>query len=208
MQNSLKTQNLVIVFKDHLNNYLMRAVIGISGASGAIYGVKLIDVLNKKGIDVYTIITKNGLEILRSECGENIISKLKISSKGFYHEEEWSAPMASSSWVFDFMIIAPCSVKTLAAISHGLSINLLIRAALNAIRMGKKLVLVIRETPLSVFDLENALKVAKVGVTILPASPGFYHNPKDIDDLINFIVGKVLDVLDIDHNLYKRWGED
>ncbi len=185
----------------------MRVVVGICGASGVIYGVRLIEVLKNLGHEVYVVVTRNGLKVLELECGRNIINRLKELSSGFYGDDDWGSPLVSSSWIFDCMVIAPCSMKTLAAISHGYSHNVLVRAAINALRLGKKLVLVLRETPLSVFDLENALRVARAGAVVLPASPAFYHEPKSISDMVDFVVGKVLDVLGIEHKLYKRWRE-
>ncbi len=183
----------------------MKIIVGICGASGVIYGVKLIEVLRNLGNEVYVVVTKNALRVLRLECGDKVIEILKDASTEFYDEDDWRSPIVSSSWIFDSMVVAPCSLKTLAAISHGFAHNVLVRAAINALRMNKKLVLVIRETPWSIIDLENALKAAKAGAIILPACPAFYHEPKTIDDMVNFIVGKVLDVLNIKHELYKRW---
>ncbi len=122
-----------------------------------------------------------------------------------YWSDEIDAPYASSSRVADAMIIAPCSMRTLAAIAHGIPDNLVTRAALAHLRLRRPLVLVVRETPLGLAEIRNMLRAAENGAVILPASPGFYTKPRSVDEMVDFVAGKVLDALGIEHNLYRRW---
>lgn len=197
--------------------------IAITGASGSIYGVRLLEYLLKKGYKVYLTITKEGAFILKEEIGfdwrgseKDVEKKIKRDLKvGAYHdkplqffdEENLSAPISSGSKNVDAMVIIPCSMKTLSGIAQGYANNLVERAADVMIKEGRTLVLVPRETPLSPIHLRNMLGLSEIGVKIIPAMPGFYHKPKKIDDLVNFIVGKVLDSLGIENNLYKRWKD-
>ncbi len=181
----------------------MKVIIAITGASGAIYGMRLIRVLNEKGLDVSCIISNAAHKVL--ECESQPAKSVKGWDKGCYNENEIEAPFSSGSARADAMVVAPCSMKTLSAIASGLSSNLITRSADVMIKEKKRLVLVPRETPLSPIHLENMLKLSKIGVTILPAMPGFYHKPEKIEDLIDFIVGKILDSLDIENSLYGRW---
>ena len=177
----------------------MRIVLAITGASGIIYGLRLAQAL--KGHELFVIVSKGAREVARYEG-------VKIPKFGKeFDESDLSAPIASGSYKFDGMIVAPCSMKTLAGIAHGYSDNLVVRAADVAIKERRKLVLVPRETPLSPIHLENMLKLSRIGVDILPACPGFYHNPKKVGDLVDFVVGKALDRLGIENELFKRWGK-
>ncbi len=181
----------------------MKVIIAITGASGAIYGMRLIQVLKEKGLDVSCIISNAAHKVL--ECESKPAKPVKGRDKGCYDESEIEAPFSSGSAKADAMVVAPCSMKTLSAIANGLSSNLITRSADVMIKEKKRLVLVPRETPLSPIHLENMLKLSRIGVTILPAMPGFYHKPEKIEDLIDFIVGKILDSLDIENSLYGRW---
>ncbi len=182
----------------------MRLIIGMSGASGVIYGVRLLEVLKNLNIETHLIMTTAAKETLRLETDYQIHEVESLASKS-YSINDIAAPMASGSFKFDAMIIVPCSMKTLAGIATGYTSNLLLRAADVALKERRPLILVIRETPLTIIHIRNMLIAAKAGAIILPAMPGFYHNPKTIQDMIDFIVGKILDQLGIEHNLYQRW---
>ena len=185
---------------------LTRIIVGISGASGIIYGVRLLEVLKKLGVETHLVITEDAERTLALETDYDI-NYVKSLANRAYDIRDMAALIASGSFRVEGMAVVPCSMKTLAGIALGYSENLLLRAAAVCIKEGRKLVLVPRETPLSPICLENMLKLAQIGVCILPASPPFYSRPKNIDDLVNHIVGRVLDIFGIKHQLYKRWGE-
>ncbi len=156
------------------------------------------------------IATKAAQQVALHEEGVDLADALRGLGARLYWEDEIDAPYASSSRAVDAMVVAPCSMRTLAAIAAGLSDNLVTRAALAHLRLGRRLVLVVRETPLGVAELRNMLRAAEYGAVILPAAPGFYHRPRTVGDMVDFVVGKILDVLGIEHGLYSRWrsGED
>jgi flavin prenyltransferase len=185
----------------------MRLVVGITGASGSIYGVCLLKSLHQLGIETHLIISKMGERVVEHECGLKL-EDLKVYCHSIHDIDDMFAPVASGSYKTQGMIIIPCSMKTLGAISNGYSDNLIARSADVTLKEGRKLVIVPRETPLSQIHLENLLKLSRMGAKVLPASPGFYHHPQSIADLVAIMVGKTLDMFDIDHNLYQRWGED
>ena len=187
-------------------------VIGITGASGSIYGVRLIHELVSRKHHVDVVITNAGKKVMEEELGisgSEEIKKLLVSPKNvqirIWENDDFSAPFMSGSNAYEAVIIIPCSVGKLAAIANGISGNLLERTADVALKEKMPLLLVIRETPLSLIHLENMVKVVKAGAQVLPAMPAFYHHPKTIDDMVNFIVGKVLNLLRIEHNLLKGW---
>lgn len=182
----------------------MKLVVGISGASGMVYALAFIKVLKEKGVETHLMISRPAELVIEAELGLKKEDFFAYAAKN-YDIGDISAPIASGSQKFDAMVIIPCSMASIAAISQGYCDNLMLRAADISIKEGRKLILVPRETPLSPIHLENMLKLAKLGVHVVPASPGFYHKPKKIEDLVDFIVGRILDVLGIEHQLYQRW---
>ncbi|MFQ6088974.1 MAG: UbiX family flavin prenyltransferase [Candidatus Methanofastidiosia archaeon] len=180
----------------------MKIVLGITGASGVIYGVRLLEELREN--EVHLIISEAGKLILKNETNYDL-SKLENSCKS-YKNNDLEAPPASGSFLFDAFVVCPCSANTLSKIANGISDNLITRIASVALKEKRELVLVLRETPLSQVHLENMLKLSKLGVCILPAMPGFYHSPKTLDDLVDFVVGKILDFLGIENEKFRRWG--
>jgi 4-hydroxy-3-polyprenylbenzoate decarboxylase len=182
----------------------LRVVLGISGASGIVYGVRLAQELVKSGVSLTIIVSDAARKVSASEMAEALTVLPKQARVLGEHEIE--ADVSSGSTKFDATVICPCSMKTVSAIANGYADNLISRNADVALKEHRRLVLVVRETPLSAIHLENMLKLARLGVVILPASPGFYHNPKSIDDLVNHVVGKIMDALGIESNLFKRWA--
>ena len=189
-----------------------KIVIGVTGASGSIYAKRLVEVLLKKEYFIHLISTHEGKKVFEYEMKLDFNEWVGDLEKEYSHLrveniENLFAGISSGSYPYDAMIILPCSMGTLAEISMGLGKNLLTRVADVAIKEKRKLVIVPRETPLSAIHLENMLRLAKLGVTILPAMPGFYHHPKTIDKVVDFIIGKVLDHLHISNNLFKKWED-
>jgi 4-hydroxy-3-polyprenylbenzoate decarboxylase len=198
-----------------------RWVLGISGASGAVYGVRLLEVLSRMGSGVDLILSDAGRIVIREEMGVDLPEAGATSSEilgkelnidhsdiRFYKNNDFETPVASGSFPARGMVIAPCSMGTLAAIAHGLADNLIRRAADVMIKQRRPLILLARETPLSTIHLENMLKLSRLGVVILPPIPAFYPKPESIDEMVDFVVGRVLDVMEIDHTLYRRWKEE
>lgn len=191
---------------------MKKIVIGITGASGSIYAKRMIEVLVQQGIQVHVIATEKGKQVFKYELNLNLAQWIKELSESYSNvklenNQNLFAGVASGSYGFDAVVILPCSMGTLAEISHGLSRNLLTRAADVALKEGRKLVIVPRETPFNIIHLENMTRLSKVGATIIPAMPGFYHHPQTMEDLINFVVGKVLSYLNIEHNLFESWED-
>ncbi len=182
----------------------MRLVVAISGGSGVVYAIRLLEVLHTLKIDTHLVVSRWARECIRLECNASINYLASLANK-VYDNDDLASPISSGSFKTDGMIIIPCSMKTLASIANGYDDNLITRAASVSMKEGRKLVLVPRETPLTAIHLENMLKLARLGVVILPAMPGFYHKPKSIDDLLNHIVGKILDQFNIEHEIFKRW---
>lgn len=200
---------------DRIESVKQRWVIGITGASGSVYGVRLCQFLLARGDRVHLIITDAGWRVLSEELGWNAAKRRDTLDKQFsnyegtyeYHPiQDIGASIASGSFRTDGMVIAPCSMGTLASIAHGMSDNLLERAADVMIKEKRKLIIVPRETPLHGIHLENMLKLDRHGVTLIPAMPAFYFKPKTIDDLVDFVVGRILDSMNVDHQLFQRWG--
>ncbi|MDH7555987.1 MAG: UbiX family flavin prenyltransferase [Candidatus Methanosuratincola sp.] len=184
----------------------MRAVVGITGATGTIYGYRLLQKLKEHGIETAIVISDYATKILEMEDGKSVADLTEFGE--VYSSSDLMAPTASGSYKFDAMVIVPCTMKTLAEIANGLSSNLISRTADVALKERRKLILVTRETPLSLVHIKNMLKATSAGAVVLPASPGFYHKPKTIEDLVDYVVGKVLDQLGIEHELFRRWGAE
>jgi len=184
----------------------VRLIVAITGASGVVYGKRLLEVLREKDVETHLIISKAAEKVIKHELKMAKEHMEKLADH-FYDSDDWSAPIVSGSFKTDGMIIIPCSMKTLAGIAHGYSDNLVSRAADVTLKEKRKLILVPRETPLNVVHLRNMTALAELGVMIVPAMPAYYNKPEDIDDLVNFVVGRVLDLLGIEHTLYKSWRE-
>ena len=182
----------------------MKVLLSIGGASGSIYGIRLFEELKKSKAQTHLIVSDGAKKILEHETSYKF-KDLKKKSDFYYDNNDMFAGPASGSFQMDAMVVAPCSMKTLSAIANGYGDTLTSRAAMCFLKEEKKLILVIRETPLDLASIENMKKAKLAGTTILPAMPGFYHKPKKIDDLVDFIVGKTLDQLKIKHSLFKRW---
>jgi len=183
----------------------MEIVIGISGASGVQYGIRLLQVLCTMNTKTHLVITKAAKQIIRIETDLSVPEVENLASN-VYSENEFTAPIASGSHRFDGMVVAPCSMKTLGSIANGISDTLLTRTADVCLKEGRKLILMTRETPLSQIHLENMLKLQQAGAVVLPACPAFYSRPGTVDELIDFMVGRTLDLLGIKNELYRRWG--
>lgn len=191
---------------------MKKMVVGITGASGSVYAVRLIEELLQRGIYLHIICTDNGRKVMQYETGLDIAEWVQELGKKYTHVrledvDNLFSTVASGSSRFDAVIILPCSMATLAEISSGIGKNLLCRAADVALKENRQLIIVPRETPLNAIHLENMLKLSRLGAAILPAMPGFYHQPQTMDDLINFVVGKIMDYLAIDNQLFKKWEE-
>lgn len=199
---------------------MKKYILAITGASSSIFGIKLLEELLKTS-EVHLVISANTFPIIKAETGidwsyeesselkkrESIIRGHFNTDRLFFYEDNYMwAPIASGSFKTDGMLIVPCSMKTLSGIANGYANNLIERAADVTIKEGRPLLLSPREMPFSAIHLENMLKLARLGVKIAPPVPAFYHNPKSIDDIVDFVVGKILDSLDIENYLFKRWN--
>lgn len=196
-----------------------RWAVGITGASGAIYGVRLIEELLKAGCEVGLVISDAGWRVLKEELGWDAARRQDSIRRAFgeaaddgrlrlYPSGDIGANIASGSYRMQGMVIVPCSMGTLSAVAHGSSDNLMTRAADVMLKEGRRLLLVPRETPLHAIHLENMLKLSRLGVSIVPAMPAFYYGPRSMEDLIDFLVGKLLDLMGFEHDLFRRWGDD
>lgn len=194
-------------------------VVAITGASGSVYGLRLVREILRSGERVSLVITSAGRQVLNHETGLDWSADIKqqrhqvqeyfasIAVDCMAIDDFWESA-ASGSAAADGMIVVPCSMGTIGRIAAGLSGNLLERAADVMLKERHPLVLVPRETPFNTLHLENLLRLSRAGAVVLPAMPGFYHAPETIDDLVDFVVGKVLDQLDIEHSLFTRWGKN
>ncbi|MDH5544476.1 MAG: UbiX family flavin prenyltransferase [Gammaproteobacteria bacterium] len=201
-----------------MNNY-QRITVALTGASGAAYGLRLLECLVQSKKQIYVLISSPARVVLATETDIHLPSQAKevanVLTQRFnasenqiqvFNKDQWMSPVASGSNAADAMVVCPCSTGTLSAISCGASRSLIERAADVMLKEGRKLILVPRETPYSAIHLENMLKLSKLGVTILPASPGFYHKPESVADVVDFVVARILDQLHIDQTLAPRWG--
>ncbi|GAB6944991.1 UbiX family flavin prenyltransferase [Vulcanisaeta sp. JCM 14467] len=186
---------------------MRRIIVGITGASGVIYGVRFLEMVKRYAGDseVHLVVSNTAIDILRYETELDKGSLLKLADK-VYTEDELGAPIASGSFKHDGMVVIPCSMKTLASIAHGITDNLITRAADVTLKERRRLILVIRETPLNLIHIKNMELVTLAGAIVMPAAPAFYNRPRTIDDMVNFIVGRVLDLLGIENDLYRRWS--
>ena len=177
----------------------MRILVAITGASGIIYGARLAEVLRASTRGVFVVASAGAKKVAESE-GSSLPST-------DFEEFDFSSPFASGSNAADAMIICPCSLKTLGEIANGVGSSLITRAAEVCLKERKKLVLVVRETPYSLIAIKNMELVTLAGGIVLPASPGFYHKPKTVSDMVDFVVGKALDAAGVPNRLFKRWGK-
>ncbi len=194
--------------------------LAITGASGSCYGLRLLECLLGAGREVQLMISGAAQVVIPVETdlvlpslpedAESVLTERYRAAAGqlrVFGREQWGAPVASGSNAPEAMVVAPCSTGTLSAIANGASDNLIERAADVALKERRKLILMVRETPLSAIHLENMLKLSRLGVVIMPASPGFYQRPGTVNELVDFMVARVLDQLAIEHQLTRRWGE-
>ena len=194
--------------------------VALTGASGAQYGLRLIEALVSAGHEVWVMISKAAHLVIATETEASLPPRPALLAEALserfsaaegqircFGREDWMAPVASGSGASSAMVICPCSTGTLSAVACGASNNLIERAADVALKERRRLVLVPRETPFSAIHLEHMLSLTRMGAVVLPAAPGFYHQPQSIDDLIDFIVARILNQLGIDHQLMPRWGE-
>ena len=182
----------------------VRLVLGISGASGAVYGIRALQVLHEMGVETHLVLTKAALDTIRLETDYRKAEVEKLATKA-YRIDDMTSRISSGSYHTDGMVVIPCSMKTLGGIASGYSDNLLLRAADVTLKERRPLVLVVRETPLSLIHLENMVTVTKAGAIVLPAMPAFYGRPKTVEAIVDQVVGKSLDVLGIGHDLSKGW---
>jgi len=193
--------------------------VAITGASGTQYGLRLLECLVQAGVRVYLLISQAGQLVLNMEAGLKVPARPAEAERFFtrrfaavpgqlrvFGRQQWTAPVASGTNPPDAMVVCPCTTGTLATIAAGMSQDLIDRAADVALKEGRKLILVVRETPFTTIHLENMLRLARAGAVIMPANPGFYFDPKGVDDLVDFMVARVLDHLGVGHDLMRRWG--
>lgn len=201
-------------------------VLAITGASGAVYAVRLLELMLRAGKTVHLTISPSGVAVMKQEMGLAVDLKkfrpdMLLASASdpvgdqvlggrliYHHYEDFMTPIASGSFLTAGMVICPCSGSTMSGIAHASGSNLIQRAADVHLKEHRKLVVVPRETPLSVIQLDNMKRVAEAGAIVLPAMPGWYHGVQSLQDLVDFVVARILDQLGIEHQLMKRWGED
>lgn len=195
--------------------------LALTGASGMPYGIRLLECLLASGCHVQLLYSQVAQIVARQEMSLELPARAAETQTYFrerfaelpgtlevYGREEWFAPVASGSNPPDVMVVCPCTMGTLASIAQGLASNLIERAADVVLKEGRKLIIVPRETPFSAIHLENMLRLSRAGAIIMPPNPGFYHRPDSVEDLVDFVVARILDQLAVPHTLMKRWGED
>ena len=192
-----------------------RLIVGVTGASGALYAVRLVELAVRAGREVRLVVTRAGRLVLADEAGlagtaeapdfSTMWPKQVLAHVRYTPAERLDAPPASGSFDAEAVVVIPCTMNTAAAVAHGLSANLVQRAAYVALKEGRPLVLVPRETPMTAMDLENLARLARAGAAVIPAMPGFYHRPRSVADLVDFVVAKVLGHLGIEHDLRVAW---
>lgn len=180
----------------------MRCLIAMTGSSGAVYGVRLLRALKGERMLIMSPTAKGVIEHELHMKPEEVA----VFAETCYEDEDLFAPPSSGSFLYEAMVIVPCSESTLGKIANGIADTLITRAAAVCLKEGRRLILVPRETPVSAIMLENELRLARLGVAIVPANPGFYSRPESVEDLVDFVVGKVLDQLGQSHDLFRRWG--
>ncbi len=184
---------------------MTKIVVGISGASGAIYGIRLLERLqNQKSAEIHLILTRAGEKTLFLETGR-LAADIKKLANFVYPEEDISCRLASGSYPVDAMVIAPCSIHSMSAIAQGISSNLLVRAADVALKERRRLILMVRESPFHLGHLRNMTALAEMGAIIAPPIPGFYNNPQTVMEIVDHSVDRVLDLLDLPDAQVKRW---
>ncbi|WP_435010949.1 UbiX family flavin prenyltransferase [Tundrisphaera lichenicola] len=190
-------------------------VLGMTGASGAPYAVRLLQVLCRAGRTVHLTISTSGAQVLREETGLSValnrfdpalFGDLGAGRLIYHHQSDFGAGIASGSFRTAGMVVSPCSMSTLASVAHGITANLVTRAADVHLKERRKLILVPRETPLSLVHLENMAAVTRAGAIVLPAMPGWYHRPESLSDLVDFVVARICDQLGVEVELAHRWG--
>lgn len=182
----------------------MKILLCIGGASGSIYGIRLLEELKKAGAEIHFIVSEGAKKIIEHETNYKFKDLEKLADFCYNNSDMLAGP-ASGTFKLDVMVICPCSMKTLSAVANDYCDTLTSRAAFCILKEEQKLILVPRETPIPLPSIKNMEKAKLAGATILPAIPGFYHKPKKIEDLVDFVVGKILDQLGIEHQLFKRW---
>ena len=195
-------------------------IVALTGASGVQYALRLMQCLLSAGTPVYLMVSKAAQIVLSMETTLKVPAKSADMARFFtelynaqegqlevFGQEQWTAPIASGSHKARSMVVVPCTTGTLAAIANGNSDNLLERAADVMLKEKRQLIMVVRETPFSHIHLENMLRLSQAGATIMPANPGFYHNPETLEDIIDFMVSRIMDHLNVDNDLLPRWGE-
>ena len=195
--------------------------LALTGASGSQYGLRLLECLLQAGRQVYLLISQAGQVVVNMETElslpsqsaevQAMLGELYSAAPGqlqVFGRQQWTAPLASGSNAPESMVICPCTTGTLSAIACGASNDLIERAADVVLKEGRRLILVVRETPFSQIHLENMLRLSRMGVVIMPANPGFYFKPQSVDEIVDFMVARILDQLGVEHEIARRWGEE